>query len=83
MVPNTGVSRALIAGLIVASHSRSPLKALLVPLVVAFDALLGTVSGDIGLCLLVAARATSMLPCSGRSMTTSWLVMPPEPTDPE
>jgi hypothetical protein len=34
----------------------SPLKALFVPLIVAFDTLLVAVSGDVGRCLLVAAQ---------------------------
>jgi hypothetical protein len=36
--------------------SSSPLKTLLAPLVAAFDALLGVVSDDVRLCLLVTAR---------------------------
>jgi hypothetical protein len=39
-----------------AGHGHSPLKALLAPVVAAFDALLGKMGGDVGRCLLVAAR---------------------------
>jgi hypothetical protein len=41
---------------IVAGRGRGPLKALFAPLVAAFDALLGAVSGNIRRCLLVLAR---------------------------
>jgi hypothetical protein len=36
-----------VMAIITAGHGRGPLRALLVPLVAAFDALLGVVSGDI------------------------------------
>jgi hypothetical protein len=42
--------------IVVAGHGHGPLKALLAPLIFNFDALLGTVSGDVGRCLPVAAR---------------------------
>jgi hypothetical protein len=41
--------------IVAAGHGHSLLKALLAPLVAAFDALLGAVCGDVGRCLLVAA----------------------------
>jgi hypothetical protein len=48
--------------IIAAGHGRSPLKVLLAPLVAAFNALLGTVSGDVGWCFFVVARR--LLPAS-------------------
>jgi hypothetical protein len=53
-VSHTGATRFPIAAVVMAGHG--PLRALLVPLVAAPDALLGTMSGDIGRCLLVATR---------------------------
>jgi hypothetical protein len=41
----TSLSAAVVA---MAGHGRGPLRALLAPLVAAFDAILSTVSGDIG-----------------------------------
>jgi hypothetical protein len=42
--------------IVAAGHGHSLLKALLAPLIAAFDALLGAVCGDVGQCLLVAAQ---------------------------
>jgi hypothetical protein len=46
----------LVVAIMTAGRGRGALKALLTPFVAAFDSLLGAVSGDIGRCLLVAAR---------------------------
>jgi hypothetical protein len=53
---HAGAARPSAMAVITASRGRSPLKALLAPLVAAFDTLLGTVHGDVGRCLPVAAR---------------------------
>jgi hypothetical protein len=53
---NVGAAHVLVAAVVTAGHGRSPLKALLAPLIAAFDILVDTVSSDIGRCLLVTAR---------------------------
>jgi hypothetical protein len=55
-VSHAGAAHFPIVAIITTGRGRSPMKALLAPLVAAFDALLGTVGGDIGRCLLVATR---------------------------
>jgi hypothetical protein len=52
--PHTGVTHLPVAEVIVAGHGRGPLKALLAPLVATFNALLGTVSDDVGWHLVTA-----------------------------
>jgi hypothetical protein len=54
--PHVGATHLLVVAIIAVGHGHSPLKALFAPLVAAFDALLGAVSGDIRRRLLVAAR---------------------------
>jgi hypothetical protein len=54
--PHAGFARVPVAGVIMTGHGYSPLKTLLAPLVAAFDAFLGVVSGDVGRCPLIAAR---------------------------
>jgi hypothetical protein len=53
---HTGAAHLLVVVVVMADHGHGPLKALLAPLVATFDALLGTVSGDIGQCLPIAAQ---------------------------
>jgi hypothetical protein len=47
---------SFFVAVIAVGHGRSPLKALFAPLVAAFDALLGVMSGNIERCPLVVAR---------------------------
>jgi hypothetical protein len=54
--PHARAARILVTTVITADRGHSLLKALLAPLVTAFDALLGTVSGDVGHRLLIAAQ---------------------------
>jgi hypothetical protein len=58
----TGAAHLPVVAIITAGHGHSPLKVLFMPLVAAFDALLGAVSGYIGRCFLDAARC--QLPAS-------------------
>jgi hypothetical protein len=53
---HAGAARLPIVAIIMVGCGRGPLDALLAPLFATLDALLGTVGGDIGWLLLVAAR---------------------------
>jgi hypothetical protein len=53
--PHIGVARLPTVAIVTVSHGCSPLKALFAPLVAAFDALLSTVSSDVGRHLLITA----------------------------
>jgi hypothetical protein len=54
-VSHTGAAHHPVVAIVTAGRGCGPLKMLLLPLVAAFDALLGAVGGDIGWCLPVAA----------------------------
>jgi hypothetical protein len=53
--PHIGVARLPTVAIVMVSHGCSPLKALFAPLVAAFDALLSTVSSDVGRHLLITS----------------------------
>jgi hypothetical protein len=50
------VAAIIVAGPITAGRGHGPWRALPAPVVVAFDALFGTMSGDVGRCLPVTAQ---------------------------
>jgi hypothetical protein len=58
---HAGAARFPTAVIATAGHGRGPQRALLAPLVCAFDAVLGAVSDDVGWCLLVAAQGRFLL----------------------
>jgi hypothetical protein len=55
-VPHTRAARLPVVSIVVASHSRVPLKVLLAPLFVTPDTLLAAMGGDVGWCYLAAAQ---------------------------
>jgi hypothetical protein len=55
-LPHVGAAHLLVKVVAMAGHGHGPYRALLAPLVAAFDVVLGAVSGSVGWCLLVAAR---------------------------
>jgi hypothetical protein len=54
--PHAGAARHPVVTVVVAGHGRSPLKVLFAPLLAAFYALLGAVSGDVEWHLLIATQ---------------------------